>query len=306
MNDLTADVSSDNLAALKSRNGALGDIIDGVLSEMAGEAVFRMHSAGALTVESIRDMAFPRFDSMIMSAKYCVHFSRWLDRFNFSGYAADEILGMSDGFEYLPEAKKIAYFINPYSDEAYEKFSQKVPDSTSVVASSFSGVCEEVSYGRAGYCILPVANSENGMLSGFYKMMDKYDLKIMYTCDVVREESDEDSRTQMALLRRGISKKLSDNGEGEFLEITASFGYGSSAGAPSLGEALSAMEAAGAEIKRVNSVPLSYTDDKFSYNIVLNIGSRKRECAHNILEALMLFFEFAVPDYGVIGLYGQL
>jgi len=307
MNDISSNVTSENLDILRDKDAALRAIYDGQLGEMAGEAVYRMYDSGILTVESIRDMAFPRFDSAISSAKYAVHFSRWLEKYNFSGYVTDEILGMFDGFEYLPEAKKIACFINPYSDEAYEKFSQKVTNPVAVIANSFVGVCEEVSYGRAGYCILPIANSDNGMLTGFYKMMDKYDLKIMYTCDVTREESGEESRTQMALLRRGISKKLCDTGEGEFIEISAGFG-GSSIGygTAQLGEMMTAMEATGAEIKRVSSVPISYTDDKFLYNILLNIGRKKSECAHNILEALLLFLEFTVPDYSVIGLYGHI
>lgn len=294
------EILSENFRILKNRKIEVNDIYDGILGEAAGLIVYNIHMSGNLSADSVIE-SIAEIDGMAQKARYCSHIVRYLKRYKIAGFIANEILGVSDEFEYLPESKKIAYFINSYSDAAFKKFSSKIKNPSPVISQSFSGVCEEVAYGRAGYCILPLTNSDNGMLGSFYKLIDKHDLKVVYTCDISMDN--DEATTKMALLRRGISKKIKDVGEADFFEISAGFPDN-----VSFGEVISAFEATGVRIKRINSVPLSYTDDKFAYNIIfeLNPDNGSDESNNDILEALLMFLSSAIQNYTPVGLYSNL
>ena len=79
-------------------------------------------------------------------------------------------------------SQEIVYVKSPVSDEAYRLFCTVLENATVSYTQSFALACEEVYYGRAPYCILPYENSEEGTLSGFARLMKKYELCPHYVC----------------------------------------------------------------------------------------------------------------------------
>ncbi len=71
--------------------------------------------------------------------------------------------------------ERIAYFRNPYTDEAYDSFAATMKAPTVQYVGSFRASAEAVHDGTAGFCILPVANSE-GALTPFTDMADSLSL----------------------------------------------------------------------------------------------------------------------------------
>lgn len=134
-----------------------------------------------------------------------------------SGVRADAIcvpLGLSDGTAFasqfiLPEIRDaysvrrgggdVAYCKNALTDDSFARFSRSLREIRPKRASSFEESCEIVYSARADFCILPVENSRDGLLSGFRRMIDRYEL---YVCGLCRIEENEDDTVKAALLCR--------------------------------------------------------------------------------------------------------
>lgn len=97
----------------------------------------------------------------------------------------------------------VAYQQNIFTDEAYLHFSHWISRPRATYNNSFSGVCEQVYNGLCEYCILPLENSQDGKLLRFYGMIEKYELKIVLTCDVTA--SDKQQTTTFGLCARDLS-----------------------------------------------------------------------------------------------------
>lgn len=93
---------------------------------------------------------------------------------------------------------RIAYTKNKYNDLAFESFSEKINGARAHYTSSLADACEAVNDGECEFCILPVRNSIDGRLWGFYSMIDRYGLKICSICSV--ESIDGISSTDYALI----------------------------------------------------------------------------------------------------------
>ena len=95
---------------------------------------------------------------------------------------------------------KIAYLKNKFNDLAYEKLSKYTEHATPVFVDSPQEACEAVANGVAEMCILPIENSRDGKLFGFYGMLNKFDLKITTVCNIITE--DDLSSIKYALISR--------------------------------------------------------------------------------------------------------
>lgn len=93
---------------------------------------------------------------------------------------------------------RIAYTKNKYNDLAFEHFSEKINGARAHYTASLADACEAVNDGECEFCILPVRNSLDGRLWGFYSMLDRYGLKICSICNV--ESIDGISSTDYALI----------------------------------------------------------------------------------------------------------
>lgn len=111
---------------------------------------------------------------------------------------ADEIDAGDDGDTDNAPPGRVSYLRNFYADAAYTAFSRVLPDPTVTYASDFTGVCEDVFYGRASCCILPLESTADGPLVRFRAMVRRYELKTVFTTVV----SGSGGATRFALLRR--------------------------------------------------------------------------------------------------------
>lgn len=101
-------------------------------------------------------------------------------------------------------ADKIAYVQNTFSDTAYLQFSNTLRHPRAAYFDSFSGVCEEVYNGICEYCILPILHQRDGKLFRFYALLEKYELRIVCTCDIPWTEKNGVTTTRYALIRKHL------------------------------------------------------------------------------------------------------
>lgn len=188
---------------------------------------------------------------------------------------------------------RISYFRNAYADAAFRTFSEVLENPSVVYASDFTAVCEDVYYGRADMCMLPLDSSRDAKLISFYRLIDKYELSPVYSCDVTTPDGD--VTTRYALLRRsfGIPKKEHlETPDFCFFEFTLIPDDGAS-----LCDVLAAAKECGLSFYKVDSLPLTYSSSKFACDVILKVGS-----AHG-LDAFALFLALAMPQYEPLGIY---
>ena len=94
---------------------------------------------------------------------------------------------------------KIAYTKNNFNDAAFEQLSSSINSPRAIYTASINGACEAVADGSCEFCILPIENSVDGKLFGFYSLIDRFELKIASVCDI---EGEGDSRIKYALVGR--------------------------------------------------------------------------------------------------------
>jgi hypothetical protein len=180
----------------------------------------------------------------------------------------------------------IAYQQNMYADRAFASFSNAMANASAHYFPSLAAVCEEVYYGRCGYCLLPIYSSEDGILTAFTRMITKYDLKIDRTCDVLVRDGD--AIIRFALLRRGLNIPASDPC---YVQINAVLPE-----SVRIGSFLAACEAVGASTMELVTMPLSYTNDSISYTIRFRIPS-------SLLAAILLFLQAVLDNYSLEGIF---
>lgn len=110
----------------------------------------------------------------------------------------------------------VAYVRNAVSDEAFKRFACAMKSPSVSYTASFAAACEEVYYGRVRYCILPYESSDEGTLSGFMKMIRKYELYTECVCSVRGERSS----TRFVLLSRQGGEMLTAKGSKRYLKVT--------------------------------------------------------------------------------------
>ena len=197
------------------------------------------------------------------------------------------------GNESYGKAVKIAYFRNAYADAAFRIFSQVIEDPAAVYASDFSAVCEEVYYDRADMCMLPLDSSRDAKLISFYRLIDKYELSPIFSCDVTTPDGS--VTTRYALLKKSPvlpKKKAADKCDRFFFEFSLIPDNGGT-----LCEVLSAAVKCGLTLYKVDSIPLTYNESEFSCDVILEVGDIKG------LEVFVLFLSLAVPQYEPLGYY---
>ena len=197
------------------------------------------------------------------------------------------------GNEPYGKSVKIAYFRNAYADAAFRIFSEVIDNPAVIYASDFSDVCEEVYYGRADMCMLPLDSSRDAKLISFYRLIDKYELSPIYSCEVTTPDGNITTRYALFKKSRAMptdeALKKCDRLFFEFSLIPNN--------AKTLSEVLSAALRCGLELYKVDSLPLTYNESEFSCDVILEAADGAR------LEAFLLFLTLAVPQYEPLGLY---
>lgn len=154
----------------------------------------------------------------------------------------------------------IGYVPNRFTEDALGVFLRSKSGWEGVVYGSFSEMCEQTGAGGCGACVLPVENTTDGKLPGFYSLIERFDLKISLMCDIVREE--DNHRTRYALL--GGALVAPAGGEELYFEFSLT-----NQGKTPPHEILHAAGHCGLEIYRVDSLPLRYSEGGFIINPVL-------------------------------------
>lgn len=179
-----------------------------------------------------------------------------------------------------------AYPPNPVSNAAFQRFAERMPALRAQNQPSFSAACEEVYHGRCRYCILPLQNTQDGVLASFSHLIAKYELKILRVCDIAADDGE--SVIRFALLRRGVVPHVPDEG---FFEIGVVLPE-----QISIGAFLRAADALGARIEHLRTVPLTFASGHTSLSVAFRIT---REC----MAPLMLFLRTALDGYTPEGIY---
>ncbi len=198
----------------------------------------------------------------------------------------DKLLGNTA----YPRSPRIAYFKNAYADAAFRVFSDILEAPSVAYAPDFNSVCEEVYYERADMCMLPLDSSRDAKLISFYRLIDKYELSPVLSCDVTTPDGS--VTTRYALLSRSISLPARENRSGCFFEFSLVTDDGAA-----LGEVLTAAVRCGLTLYKVDSIPLTYSQGKFSSEVILKASEPKG------LDAFVLFLTLAIPEYEPLGIY---
>lgn len=193
----------------------------------------------------------------------------------------------------MPDSVKTAYFQNAYADAAFRIFSEVIDNLSAVYESDFTSVCEEVYYGRADVCMLPLDSSRDAKLISFYRLIDKYELCPVFSCDVTTPDGN--VTTRYALLKRAFTLPTKERLDAPGLCLFE-FNITPDECSP-LCDVLAAAKECGLTLYKVDSMPLSYSSSEFAYDVILKIGSADG------LDAFALFLALAVPQYEPIGIY---
>ncbi len=202
-----------------------------------------------------------------------------------------EILGIKsiDGAEtFFDDSQKaedetVSCVKNHATDEAYLSFASVLTDPRVSYADDFNEVAQSVYYGKTAYCILPIANSRDGRLTGIRSLTLKYGLKTA-VCHKVKNS--DDSYTVFALLRKDV--QIPKNVSEVYFEFSLKTENGPS-------EILNAAEACGMKTVSVSFAP----EDNGVSNIILKVSE-------NGFCGFLSYLSLIHPEYIPTGIFEEI
>lgn len=186
---------------------------------------------------------------------------------------------------YMPEGSRICYFRNRFSDRAYLSFEKAVKNASAFYAGDVASACEEVYFGRADYCVIPIESRADGIMPRFIGLIQKYELYIAGACKVTDEDGD--FVTLCLLCASQVTAQDPDR-----LAITASPG-----GNYPIWKLLAAAELLGARLISYNDLPEKIASEHACY-LVFDVRGTD-------IDALELCFQLTLPSWSEIGIYRQ-
>lgn len=157
-----------------------------------------------------------------------------------------------------------------------------------VYGASFKDACEDVYYGRSEFCILPISNTSEGKLSGFGKLIAKYELKIVLSCNINTQDS---GYTKFVLLKKNIEyTEIKGKSVGLDFVIPQSDGE-------RLPFLLNAAEFFGMTDIGISSTPAEYLNHGFSHDICCTAKADSDICG------FLCFLALEFPSYEQTGIY---
>lgn len=183
---------------------------------------------------------------------------------------------------------KIALVRNRLNEAAYRIFSEAIVAAKASYLPSFADTCEDVFDNRCEFGILPVENTSDGKLFGFYSMLDRYELKICAVCRLEPEDSEGSVRYALVgkTLPSRIPKFAEWNFEGEIVAELEQF-------PKEIFEIASEFQA---ELIQINSLPVLYDDGLQKIYFTFRLSPSNAAAFH-----LYLTQEYA--RYSLIGFY---
>ncbi len=263
-----------------------------------------MRRLGAIEAGQLSELArLVRADASAAAAAYASVYGGSLCTARYAAFCREAAAGITDPrilAAWLPEgsltdaqpteepqaAGRVAYRRSAYTDLACSRFSAHLGPLAAQDQPSFAAACEEVYYGRCAYGMLPLRHSGEGLLGSFFRLIARYDLKIVCACDVAAPDGD--GSVRYALLRRSLVPAVPEAG---FLQVRPILTADTPCGA-----FLAAAEETGAKIDVLTSLPLPYTED-FS-SLCISFSTDKESAA-----PLLLFLSGALSTYTVDGIF---
>lgn len=188
---------------------------------------------------------------------------------------------------------RVIYQRSNYADLAFRHFFKGQDSSAhALYTHSFSVVCEEVMRGNCEYCILPLENSSEGTMHSFFRLIDRYSLKIVASCDIPTEDGKK--TTRFALLRRNLFPFFQPIDENTLFECVIPV-----TDSPSVSDLLLAAESFGLKLCRIDT-GIHMLDIVSTYALHLVFSAD-----HGDLCAYLIYLAMQASDFEIIGLYNQ-
>lgn len=194
----------------------------------------------------------------------------------------------------LPEQAvgRVSYQKSSFADDAYLCFAEHIGGIHSSYTSGFAQACEDVYNGLSEYCILPIASTPEGTLSSFFRLIDRYDLKIFATCTVT--EANPAKRTCFALLRKDLIPSPRQEGKERSFSLILPQGID-----PDAADLLLSARLCGLELHGLDSVLPTEVGEPFSLRYTFTVNDAG-------LAAFLLYLAMDAPHYRPIGIYSRL
>lgn len=218
-------------------------------------------------------------------AAFCLYLSErlrqkdapsWEARFS----SAEQVAAGSHG--------KIALVRNRLNEEAYRTFAQAITAAKAYYLPSFSDTCEDVFDNRCEFGILPVENTTDGKLFGFYAMLDRYELKICAACQLEPDHSE--GTVRYALVGKNLPSRIPKHVEWHFeCSVVEEIGKFPS----DIVEISSLFDAV---LIKIDSLPVLYDDRLQKIYFTFRLSSQKAEAFH-------LYLTMEYVRYSLIGFY---
>lgn len=189
---------------------------------------------------------------------------------------------------------RTAYLRGMFTDLAYRRFAEALPDLTCAYYDDSGAAAEEVYYGRARFCILPVESSADGLISTFRAVITRYDLKISLVCPIPTGES---AYTVFALLRRNCDRLPFRGREKfrEYFEFTVTLSNSS----PKVSDILTAARYCSMPLYRIDSIPSPHGENEYLYDMAFLVSGGELEC-------FLCYLTLETPQFTPVGLFAAL
>lgn len=261
------DILQKNTAYVKQLHRHAGAVELGQLNELTQIAVSLREQLSPQSAADLYLQAFP--DIQLLSENFAVFLKLLQDKQRLAPAHSSNVQStVKSGF--------LFYMSNGRTEIAREKFSAFVSHCSPIPQTDFSTICESVASAENSFCILPVFSSTEGELPAFARMIQEYQLKKRAMCDVIT--SDGETELRFALL----SGQIHWTPDAAFIEIPFQ---------PESGEqftvALAALQRLGAELYSINSRPMEYNMNSFSYKITVKVIPENTNSIVAFVEAAM-------------------
>ena len=183
---------------------------------------------------------------------------------------------------------RVAYVKNRRNDDAYLAFAKSIKGARAEYVSSFQDACEAAADGGCEYCIIPIENDADGKLYSFYRLLDRYGLKIH---EITRASSEDGTQgIVFALVSASIKPYLrgKENKRFEFSVVGE--------GADFVCDVLSAVSAIGARLYSVATLPVRYDEKSCRCYFSADVEPKQ-------LLPLALYLSLEFHGYTALGLY---
>lgn len=187
--------------------------------------------------------------------------------------------------------QNVVYQKNSFADTAYLQFASLLNAPRAVYTHSFLSACEDVYNGSCEYCILPLENTSEGLLVGFAKLIERFGLKIVATCDIFGNEGAR--LTRFALLRKNILPLPKQSTlQNCFLEISVPF-----ENPQTPNNLLIAAGLCNLPLSRIHSLPYTEEHEPSRYHAAFQISEQ------SLLSTFLIYLTMEIPQYTLTGIY---